>query len=64
MAIATMMERLEALRRTKLYDLLTAAPVIAWFIFSVAQMLLLSCLSGPIRPCYPPLWFFARSRRS
>jgi protein-S-isoprenylcysteine O-methyltransferase Ste14 len=39
MAIATMMERLEALRRTKLYDLLTAAPVIAWFIFSVAQML-------------------------
>jgi protein-S-isoprenylcysteine O-methyltransferase Ste14 len=39
MAIASMMERVEALRRTKLYDLLTAAPVIAWFIFSVAQML-------------------------
>jgi protein-S-isoprenylcysteine O-methyltransferase Ste14 len=39
MALATMMERLEALRRTKLYDLLAAAPVIAWFVFSVAQML-------------------------
>jgi len=39
MAIATVMERLEALRRTKLYDLLAAAPVIAWFMFSVAQML-------------------------
>src|ERR1700743_1467598 len=39
MAIATVMERLDALRRTKLYDLLTAAPVIAWFMFSVAQML-------------------------
>jgi len=31
--------RLEALRRTKLYDLLAAAPVIAWFAFSMAQML-------------------------
>jgi protein-S-isoprenylcysteine O-methyltransferase Ste14 len=39
MAIAKMMERVEALRRTKLYDLLAAAPVIAWFMFSVAQML-------------------------
>jgi protein-S-isoprenylcysteine O-methyltransferase Ste14 len=39
MAIAMVKERLEALRRTKLYDLLTAAPVIAWFAFSVAQML-------------------------
>jgi protein-S-isoprenylcysteine O-methyltransferase Ste14 len=39
MAIAKVMERLEALRRTKLYDLLAAAPVIAWFAYSVAQML-------------------------
>jgi protein-S-isoprenylcysteine O-methyltransferase Ste14 len=31
--------RLEALRRTKLYDLFAAAPVIAWFAFSMAQML-------------------------
>ena len=31
--------RLNALRRTKLYDLFAAAPVIAWFAFSVAQML-------------------------
>ena len=39
MATATMMERLEALRRTKLYDLLAAAPMIAWFAYSLAQML-------------------------
>ena len=31
--------RLKALRRTKLYDLIAAAPVIAWFAFCVAQML-------------------------
>jgi protein-S-isoprenylcysteine O-methyltransferase Ste14 len=31
--------RLKALRRTKLYDLFAAAPVIAWFAFGVAQML-------------------------
>ena len=31
--------RLNALRRTKLYDLFAAAPVIAWFAFSVTQML-------------------------
>jgi protein-S-isoprenylcysteine O-methyltransferase Ste14 len=31
--------RLKALRRTKLYDLFAAAPVIAWFAFSMAQML-------------------------
>jgi protein-S-isoprenylcysteine O-methyltransferase Ste14 len=31
--------RIEALRRTKLYDLFAAAPVIAWFAFSMAQML-------------------------
>jgi hypothetical protein len=31
--------RLKALRRTKLYDLIAAATVIAWFAFCVAQML-------------------------
>lgn len=39
MAIAMVNERLKAFRRTKLYDLFAAAPVIAWFAFSVAQML-------------------------
>jgi protein-S-isoprenylcysteine O-methyltransferase Ste14 len=39
MAIAMIKGRLKALRRTKLYDLFAAAPVIAWFTFSVAQML-------------------------
>lgn len=39
MDIATLKERLKALRRTKLYDLLTAAPLMAWFAYSVAQML-------------------------
>jgi protein-S-isoprenylcysteine O-methyltransferase Ste14 len=39
MAIATVNERLKAFRRTKLYDLFAAAPIIAWFAFSVAQML-------------------------
>lgn len=39
MVIATVQRRLEAFRRTKLYDLLAAAPVIAWFGFSAAQML-------------------------
>lgn len=39
MAIDGVLERLEALRRTKLYDLLTAAPFIAWSAFCVAQML-------------------------
>ena len=39
MEIARVRERLDALRRTKLYDLLTAAPLIAWFAYSVAQML-------------------------
>lgn len=37
--LAGMTERLEAFRRTKLYDLLAAAPIIAWFAFSAAQML-------------------------
>ena len=31
--------RLNALRRTKLYELFAAAPVIAWFVFCVTQML-------------------------
>jgi protein-S-isoprenylcysteine O-methyltransferase Ste14 len=39
MVIAMVAGRLKALRGTKLYDLLAAAPVIAWFAFSVAQML-------------------------
>jgi protein-S-isoprenylcysteine O-methyltransferase Ste14 len=39
MTIATVTERLEAFRRTKLYDLLAAAPLIAWYAFNVAQML-------------------------
>ncbi|HZR73553.1 isoprenylcysteine carboxylmethyltransferase family protein [Bradyrhizobium sp.] len=39
MEIATVRERLKALRRTKLYDLLTAVPLMAWFAYSVAQML-------------------------
>jgi protein-S-isoprenylcysteine O-methyltransferase Ste14 len=33
------MERLKALRRTKLYDLLAAAPVIAWYLYCAAHML-------------------------
>lgn len=39
MVIATVTERLKAFRGTKLYDLLAAAPVMAWFVFSMAQML-------------------------
>ena len=31
--------RLKALRRTKLYDLFAAAPLIAWYVFCLAQML-------------------------
>jgi protein-S-isoprenylcysteine O-methyltransferase Ste14 len=38
-ATTAMRGRLEALRRTKLYDLLVAAPAIAWFFFSLTQML-------------------------
>jgi hypothetical protein len=37
--VIAMKERLKAFRRTKLYDLFAAAPVIAWFAFSMAQML-------------------------
>lgn len=36
---AVMSGRLEAFRRTKFYDLLAAAPIIAWFVFSASQML-------------------------
>jgi protein-S-isoprenylcysteine O-methyltransferase Ste14 len=32
-------ERLRAIRRTKLYDLLVAAPIIAWFVFCATQAL-------------------------
>jgi len=37
--IVAMKGHLGALRRTKLYDLFAAAPVIAWFAFSMSQML-------------------------
>jgi hypothetical protein len=37
--VIAMKGRLEALRRTKLYDLFAAAPVIAWFAFCIAQLL-------------------------
>jgi protein-S-isoprenylcysteine O-methyltransferase Ste14 len=39
MAIAMVTGRLKALRRTKLYDLLAAAPLIAWYGYCAAQML-------------------------
>jgi hypothetical protein len=39
MAIAMVTGRLKALRRTKLYDLFAAAPLIAWYLFCAAQML-------------------------
>jgi len=39
MTIAMVTERLKAIRRTKLYDLLAAAPVIAWYLFCTAQIL-------------------------
>jgi protein-S-isoprenylcysteine O-methyltransferase Ste14 len=39
MTIATVTERLKAIRRTKLYDLFAAAPLIAWYVFCAAQML-------------------------
>src|SRR5579862_6665955 len=32
-------ERLKAIRRTKLYDLFAAAPLIVWFVFCATQML-------------------------
>jgi protein-S-isoprenylcysteine O-methyltransferase Ste14 len=39
MVVAMVKGRLRALRQTKLYDLFAAAPLIAWFVFSVTQML-------------------------
>ena len=39
MAIAMVTERLKALRRTKLYDLFAATPLIAWYGFCAAQLL-------------------------
>jgi protein-S-isoprenylcysteine O-methyltransferase Ste14 len=39
MTIAMVRERLKTLRRTKFYDLVAAAPVIAWYGFCAAQML-------------------------
>jgi len=39
MTTAIVRERLEMLRRTKLYDLVAAAPLIAWYGFCAAQML-------------------------
>jgi len=39
MVTAMVAERFQALRRTKLYDLFAAAPLIAWFVYCVAQML-------------------------
>jgi protein-S-isoprenylcysteine O-methyltransferase Ste14 len=39
MEIAVVTQRLKAIRRTKLYDLFAAAPLIAWYLFCAAQML-------------------------
>src|ERR1700741_4841762 len=39
MVVAMVTGRLKALRRTKLYDLFAAAPLIAWYAFCAAQML-------------------------
>ncbi len=39
MMIALVTGRLKALRRTKLYDLVAAAPLIAWYAYCVAQTL-------------------------
>ena len=39
MTIAIVRERLKTLRRTKLYDLFAAAPLIAWYGFCAAQVL-------------------------
>jgi protein-S-isoprenylcysteine O-methyltransferase Ste14 len=36
---STAMGRFKALRRTKLYDLLTAAPLIAWYLLCAAQLI-------------------------
>jgi protein-S-isoprenylcysteine O-methyltransferase Ste14 len=39
MEIAVMTGRLEAIRRTKLYDLFAAAPLIVWYLFCAAHIL-------------------------
>lgn len=39
MTITMVTGRLKALRRTKLYDLFVAAPLIAWYLFCAAQLL-------------------------
>jgi hypothetical protein len=39
MTIATVTERIKVFRRTKLYDLFAAAPLIAWYLFCAAHML-------------------------
>lgn len=39
MPIVTVTKRLKALRRTKLYDLFAAAPLIAWYVFCAVQLL-------------------------
>ena len=39
MKIAMVTERIKALRRTKLYDLLAATPLIVWYLFCAAHML-------------------------
>jgi protein-S-isoprenylcysteine O-methyltransferase Ste14 len=39
MEIAMVTGRLEAIRRTKLYDLFAAAPLIVWYLFCAAHML-------------------------
>jgi protein-S-isoprenylcysteine O-methyltransferase Ste14 len=39
MTIAMVTQRLKAMRRTKLYDLFAAAPLIAWYLFCAAHLL-------------------------
>lgn len=39
MTIAMATKRFKAIRRTKLYDLFAAAPLIAWYVFCAAQLL-------------------------
>jgi hypothetical protein len=39
MTNAMVTQRLKAIRRTKLYDLFAAAPLIVWYVYCAAQML-------------------------
>jgi protein-S-isoprenylcysteine O-methyltransferase Ste14 len=39
MATAMLQERIKGLRRTKLYDLFAAAPIIGWYMFCAAHMM-------------------------